>query len=590
MAEEYFVHDSAWVEDGAKIGKGTRVWHFCHIMSGAEIGENCNLGQNVFIGRNVKIGNNVKIQNNVSVYEGVILEDDVFCGPSMVFTNVKTPRAAYPRHSSRDYLTTLVRRGASIGANATVVCGVTIGEWAFVAAGAVVTKDVPPYALVAGVPARIAGWACECGMLLEFQGESAVCRECGRRYRKINETTVVREMESQEEDVGWIETCLTNREPAAVIPCFDLTRQNAALKEELLRIISGIVDKGQFILGENVAELEKEIAELCGVRFGIGVGNCSDALYLALLACGIGPGDEVITTPFTFFATAGAIARTGAKPVFCDIDPETYNIDPQKIEALITGRTRALLPVHLYGQPAEMDEILAVARRHNLFVIEDAAQALGAIYKGKPVGSLGDVACISFFPTKNLGAFGDGGMVVTDDAGIAERLRMLRVHGSKKKYYHEILGCNSRLDEIQAAVLRTKLKHLPTWTARRRELAHEYGRLFHAAGLASKGLLYLPQEKINCRHVYNQYTIRVRNRDRLQQHMKEKGIGTVVYYPLPLHLQPAFAGLGYREGDFPEAERAAREVLSLPMFPELTYREVERVVAAVRDFFGDDSR
>jgi len=586
MAKEYFVHDSAWVEDGAKIGKGTRVWHFCHIMSGAEIGENCNLGQSVFIGRNVRIGNNVKIQNNVSVYEGVILEDDVFCGPSMVFTNVKTPRAAYPRNSSRDYLTTLVRRGASIGANATVVCGVTIGEWAFVAAGAVVTKDVPPYALVAGVPARIAGWACECGMLLKFQGESAVCRECGRRYRKIDETTVIREMES----LGRNEDRLSNREPAAVIPCFDLTRQNAALKEELLRIISGIVDKGQFILGENVAELEKEIAELCGVRFGIGVGNCSDALYLALLACGIGPGDEVITTPFTFIATACAIARTGAKPVFCDIDPETYNIDPQKIETLITERTRALLPVHLYGQPAEMDEIQAVARRHNLYVIEDAAQALGASYKRRPVGSLGDVACISFFPTKNLGAFGDGGMVVTDNAEIAERVRMLRVHGAKKKYYHETLGCNSRLDEIQAAILRVKLKHLPEWTARRRELAQEYGRFFHAAGLASEGLLYLPREKTNCRHVYHQYTIRARHRDRLQQHLTGKGIGTTVYYPLPLHLQPAFAGFGYRVGDFPEAERAAREVLSLPMFPELTAGEVERVVAAARDFFGDDSR
>ncbi|NPV54650.1 MAG: DegT/DnrJ/EryC1/StrS family aminotransferase [Firmicutes bacterium] len=392
-------------------------------------------------------------------------------------------------------------------------------------------------------------------------------------------------MESQEEDVGGIETRLTNREPAAVIPGFDLTRQNAALKEELLQIISGIVEKGQFILGENVAELEKEIAELCGVRFGIGVGNCSDALYLALLACGVGPGDEVITTPFTFIATAGAIARVGAKPVFCDIDPATYNIDPQKIEALITGRTRALLPVHLYGQPADMDEILAVARRHNLFVIEDAAQALGASYKGRPVGSLGDIACISFFPTKNLGAFGDGGMVVTDNPEIAERVRMLRVHGSRKKYHHELIGCNSRLDEIQAAVLRVKLRYFSSWTAKRQELAQRYNRLFQAAGLVSKGLISLPQRKAGCLHVYHQYTIAARQRDRLQQHLKEKGIGSTVYYPVPLHLQGAFKHLGYRPGDFPQAEEAAGRVLSLPMFPELTDAEVARVVEVIKEFY-----
>ncbi|NPV81867.1 MAG: DegT/DnrJ/EryC1/StrS family aminotransferase [Firmicutes bacterium] len=368
------------------------------------------------------------------------------------------------------------------------------------------------------------------------------------------------------------------------VPSFDLTRQNAALKDELMYAVSRIVAEGHFILGENVAELEKAVAELCGVKFGIGVGNCSDALYLAILACGIGPGDEVITTPFTFFATAGAIVRAGAKPVFCDIDPGTYNIAPQEVEGLVTGRTKAILPVHLYGQPADMDPILDIARKHNLHVIEDAAQAVGAAYKGRPVGSLGDVACISFFPTKNLGAFGDGGMVVTNNSEIAERVRMLRVHGAKKKYYHEILGCNSRLDEIQAGILRVKLGHLAGWTQRRREIAARYLELLNEIPQVLSGLLRLPEEAPGAKHVYHQFTVATPERDWLQKHLKENGVGSTVYYPLPLHLQVVFRDLGYREGDFPEAERASREVLSLPMFPELTDEEVARVVEVIREF------
>lgn len=373
-------------------------------------------------------------------------------------------------------------------------------------------------------------------------------------------------------------------ESSAKIPSFDLTRQNAALKDELMRVISGIIDGGHFILGENVAEFEKEMARTCCVRFAVGVANCSDALYLALLACGIGPGDEVITTPFTFFATAGAIARTGARPVFCDIDPATYNMDARGIEGLVTPRTKAILPVHLYGQPADMDPIVDVAKRHNLYVIEDAAQAIGASYKGRPVGSLGDVACISFFPTKNLGAFGDAGVVVTDNADIADRVRMLRVHGSRKKYYHELLGCNSRLDELQAGILRLKLRHLPDWTARRRQIAARYVELLADTPQVRSGMLRLPVELADTIHVYHQFTVATPDRDRLQEHLKARGIGSTVYYPLPLHLQVVFRDLGYREGAFPEAERASREVLSLPMFPELTDEEIVRVVEAIRDF------
>jgi dTDP-4-amino-4,6-dideoxygalactose transaminase len=364
-----------------------------------------------------------------------------------------------------------------------------------------------------------------------------------------------------------------------MIPGFSLTRQNAELEKELIEVILEVIRGGQFILGENVAKLEKEIANLCGVDYAIGVGNGSDALFLALLACGVGPGDEVITTPFTFFATAGAIAHTGAKPVFCDIDPGTFNMDPSKIEDVITERTKAILPVHLYGQASDMDPINSIAKKHNLYVIEDAAQAIGARYKGRPVGSLGDVACFSFFPTKNLGAFGDGGMLTTNDPELEARIRILRVHGAKKKYHHEILGCNSRLDALQAAILSVKVKYLKDWTEARRSLAEGYREKLRAAGDA----IVQPAVMDGAYHVYHQYTIRVSHRDAVQEELKSRGIASTVYYPLPLHLQPVFKDLGYKLGDFPESEKAAREALSLPMFPELKPSEQDCVVEELCD-------
>ncbi len=365
----------------------------------------------------------------------------------------------------------------------------------------------------------------------------------------------------------------------SMIPGFSLTRQNAELEEELIEVILDVVRGGQFILGENVAKLEKEIANLCGVDYAIGVGNGSDALFLALLACGVGPGDEVITTPFTFFATAGSIAHTGAKPVFCDIDPGTFNIDPSKIEDVITERTKAILPVHLYGQAADMDPINSIAKKLNLYVIEDAAQAIGARYKGKPVGSLGDVACFSFFPTKNLGAFGDGGMLTTNDPELEKRIRMLRVHGSKKKYHHEILGCNSRLDALQAAILSVKVKYLGDWTDARRSLAEGYRQKLSVAGDA----IIHPVVMEGAYHVYHQYTIRIPHRDAVQEELKSRGIASTVYYPLSLHLQPVFKNLGYKPGDFPESEKATEEALSLPMFPELKPSEQDCVVEELCD-------
>jgi dTDP-4-amino-4,6-dideoxygalactose transaminase len=371
------------------------------------------------------------------------------------------------------------------------------------------------------------------------------------------------------------------------VPVFDLKRQSGTLSIEIKQALDEVIGRGQFILGDNVRDVEEEIARLCQARYGIGVGNGSDALYLALEACGVGPGDEVITTPFTFFATAGSVARAGAVPVFVDIDPRTFNIDPLLIEGRITARTRAIIPVHLFGQPAAMDMIMDIAKAHGLMVIEDAAQAIGAGYSKKPVGGLGDAGCISFFPTKNLGCFGDGGMVVTDSPDLAERLRMLRVHGSRQKYRHELMGINSRLDEVQAAILKVKLPYLQDWIEKRRRWAGIYGELFNESGLVEQGRVVLPCQAPERRHVFNQYTIRLQDRDRLRAYLEEKGVGTSVYYPLPLHQQVVFKDLGYRAGDFPHAEQASLEVLSLPMFPELTPEEIARVVAEIKNYYAD---
>jgi dTDP-4-amino-4,6-dideoxygalactose transaminase len=366
------------------------------------------------------------------------------------------------------------------------------------------------------------------------------------------------------------------------VPSFDLTEQNKTLRDELMTAIEDVVAGGQFILGDVVVQFEEAIAGVCGTKYGVGVANGSDALYIAIEALGIGRGDEVITTPFTFFATAGAIVRAGATPVFADIDPQSYNIDPAQVERKITNRTKAVLPVHLYGQPADMDPINELARRHGLRVIEDAAQAIGSEYRGRKAGQIGDVACISFFPTKNLGAFGDAGMIVTDDAGIAEKARLLRAHGSRKKYFHEIMGINSRLDAIQAKILSVKLKYLHRWAERRREIARAYNSALNKESAAGK--ITLPLEIPGARHVYHQYTISVRDRDALKAFLSDRGVGSAVYYPVALHMQKVFAGLGYREGDFPLSERACQTVLSLPIYPEMTVDQVNHVAGSVREF------
>lgn len=366
----------------------------------------------------------------------------------------------------------------------------------------------------------------------------------------------------------------------------DLKAQYATIREEVRAAVDAVLESQQCILGPAVSQCEAELAPYCGCHHAITVSSGSDALLVCLMAEKIGPSDEVITTPYTFFATAGAIARTGAKPVFVDIDPQTYNIDPSGIEARITPRTKAIMPVHLYGQCAEMEPILAIAARHGLSVIEDAAQAIGAEYRGRRAGSMGRYGCFSFFPSKNLGAAGDGGMVTVRDDAVAETLRTLRVHGSKPKYYHAVIGGNFRFDSLQAAVISVKLRHLDGWTTGRQANAARYRRLFAAAGLAD-GQVQLPHEAPGNRHIYNQFVIRVPRRDQLQAYLKEQQVSTEIYYPVPLHLQECFAALGYRQGDFPESEKAAKETLALPIYPELSDGQAEWVVACIGRFLRE---
>lgn len=366
------------------------------------------------------------------------------------------------------------------------------------------------------------------------------------------------------------------------VPMLDLTEQYGSLKEDMHHALEEVMSSAHFILGKNVKKLEADVAEFSHVGHGIGVASGSDALHISLLACGIQEGDEVITTSFTFFATAGAIARIGAKAVFVDIDPRTYNIDPVQIEAKITEKTKAIIPVHLYGQAADMDPIMEIAKKHNLYVIEDAAQAIGAKYKGRMVGELGDTCCYSFFPTKNLGGYGDGGMIVTDNEELAEKMSVLRVHGSKPKYYHHVLGYNSRLDEIQAAILNVKFPHLQEWNEARRQKAHTYTHLLQEQ--VSEHVV-TPYEAEESHHIYHQYTIRCERRDELQAYLNEQGVSTMVYYPKPLHLQPVFQEWGYQEGDLPHTEKAAQEALSLPMFPELKEEQQRYVVEKIAEFY-----
>jgi dTDP-4-amino-4,6-dideoxygalactose transaminase len=385
------------------------------------------------------------------------------------------------------------------------------------------------------------------------------------------------------------------------VPLLDLKAQFAQIRAEVMPVIDQVCASQHFILGQHVRALEEEVARYCSASEGIGVSSGTDALLLALMALEIGAGDEVITSPFTFFATAGTIARVGARPVFCDIDPQTFNLSPTAVQAFINdqcasqgdqlinratgGRIKALMPVHLYGQSADMDPLMAIARQYRLKVIEDAAQAIGTEYKnGMRAGTIGDVGCFSFFPSKNLGAFGDAGLCTTNDADLAESMRVLRVHGGKPKYFHAVIGGNFRIDELQAAILRVKLRYLDGWTEGRQRNAAYYDAAFGAAGLGKK--LRTPLAIQGGRHIFNQYVVRAQNRDALKARLTERNIGTEIYYPVPLHLQKCFAYLNHRSGDFPHSERAAEETLALPIYPELEREQLAYVVATIAQFYA----
>jgi len=368
------------------------------------------------------------------------------------------------------------------------------------------------------------------------------------------------------------------------IPLLDLKAQFQPLRAEIMAAVQTVCDEQGFILGPRVAAFEESLAQYVGARYAIGCASGSDALLLSLMAMGVGQGDEVITVPFTFFATAGAVSRLGAKPVFIDIQPDTFNFDPAQLERAITSRTKAIIPVHLFGQCADMVAINQIARTKQVPVIEDACQAIGAGQGGKRAGILGDTACFSFFPSKNLGGFGDGGMITTNDQALADALAMLRVHGSRVRYLHEAIGVNSRLDALQAVVLNIKLKYLDQWAEGRRRNAARYEQLFRAAGLLDR--VILPATKADNFHVYNQYTVRVSQRDALRTYLKEKGVGTEIYYPVPMHLQNCYQDLGYRKGAFPVSERAAEEVMSLPIYAELSDAQLVYVVEMVAGFFA----
>lgn len=565
--KKYFVHESSYVDTPCEIGEGTKIWHFSHVMKNAKIGKNCNIGQNVVISPDVVLGQNVKIQNNVSVYTGVICEDDVFLGPSMVFTNVVNPRSHVIRRDQ--YQQTLVKKGASIGANAVILCGNDIGRFSFIGAGAVITKDVPDYALVVGNPGRIVGWMCYCGIRLDFQDSSDTkCTACGKEYTMINDKQITEKTDNK----------------VSSVPLLDLKAQYATIRRQIEPVLKDVVESQYFILGPKVKELEGKIAAYSQCSHAIGVSSGTDALLIALMAIDLKPGDEVITTPFSFFATAGVIARLNAKPVFVDIQEDTYNLDPSKIEAAISDKTKAIIPVHLFGQMAEMDPIMEIANKHKLFVIEDAAQAIGSEdEKGRRAGSVGHMGCFSFFPSKNLGGFGDAGMVVTNDEGLANKLIKLRVHGSEPKYYHQIVGGNFRIDALQAAILSIKLDYLDQWTESRQKNAREYIEKFKENGLEKD--LGLPGLKKGYRHIYNQFVLRSSKRDDLIKHLRDHNIGCEIYYPITVSDQECFAYLNYKKGDFPVSEKAAEEVLAIPIYPELTQAQKSYIVETITGFY-----
>ncbi len=560
---DVFIHETAVVDEQVQIGTDTKIWHFSHVLKNTIVGNGCNIGQNVVMGPDVRIGNNCKVQNNVSVYKGVTLEDDVFCGPSMVFTNVFNPRSAIRRMD--EIRPTLVKKGASLGANCTIVCGVTIGQYAFVGAGAVVTKDVPDHALVMGNPAKQTGWMCQCGEKIEPE---IVCLVCGNDFQRLNESNDT----SGNGDIAFV----------------DLAAQQKKIKPLIEAGIRKVLTHGKYIMGPEVKELENRLANYVGVRHAVTCSSGTDALIMALMAYGIGPGDAVFTTPFTFIATTEAIRFLGATPVFVDIDPGTFNMSVEKLEEAVaefqtmhsSGLVpRAVMPVDLFGLPCDYDGINKIARDNSLLVIEDAAQSFGARYKGRMACGLADIGCTSFFPAKPLGCYGDGGAIFTNSDETAEKLISIRVHGKGSDKYDNIrLGINGRLDTFQAAILLAKLEIFPNEVQKRRDVAKRYTEVISSS--QTRGNIVLPEVFDGYESAWAQYSLLAKDgemRSGIQKQLKVKHIPTAVYYPTPLHLQTANKDLGCKKGDFPVSEDVSDRIFSIPMHPYLTMEEQQRI-------------
>ena len=563
-----FAHESAYIDEPSQIGSGTKIWHFSHVLAGSRIGRDCVIGQNVMIGPDVSIGDGCKIQNNVSIFNGVTLEDDVFCGPSAVFTNVLIPRAEVDRKD--EFRLTVVERGASIGANATIVCGHRVGAYSVIGAGAVVTSDVLPHSLMAGVPARRMGWVSHDG---ERLGVDLVCPRSGRRYQETP-PGALREVLSSELEAG-----PAVPEPVAMV---DLRAQQRRLAGGIERAISRVVEHQQFVMGPEVEELEHRLVAFAGAGHAVSCASGTDALLLPLLAWGLGPGQAVLLPSFTFAATAETVALTGATPVFVDVEPDTGNLDPVNLQQALDAATRngmaaaGIIAVDLFGQPADYAAIQRFGDEHGLWVLADAAQSFGASVNGQPVGTLGRATATSFFPSKPLGCYGDGGAVLTADEKLVEDMRSLRLHGRGAHKYEAVrVGLNSRLDTIQAAVLLEKLSVLAEEMGQRQRLAELY-----AKGLAD--VVRVPSMPADVRSAWAQYTVRVNDRDGVAARMRAEGVPTAVYYPRALHQQPAYAHCPRPEMGLPVSETLASEVLSLPMHPYLSEAAQEQVIESLR--------
>jgi dTDP-4-amino-4,6-dideoxygalactose transaminase/acetyltransferase-like isoleucine patch superfamily enzyme len=538
---------------GASIGNDCHIGHGVMMREHSRIGNHCSIGLYTIIEHHCLIGNNVRVQAQTGFCEYTVIEDNAWIGPRVITTNVPHPTC----EKAKDCLNgPVIRRGAIVGAAVTLSPNVEVGERVLVGSGSVITKSVESGAILFGVPAKKIG-----------EVESVKCP-----YDMVDKSPYLNDQEA-------VVNVTDKKSPR--VPFMNLGAQYQRYKQEIRTAMDRVILNNRFISGKEIGEFEKDFAAFCQVPYAVGVGSGTDALELALKALEIGSGDEVITVPHTFIATVEAILAVDAKPVFVDIDPLSYQMDSTQIRARINGKTKAIIPVHLYGHPAPMGEIMAIAKEFGLKVIEDSAQAHGAMVDGQPVGSIGDFGCFSFYPGKNLGAFGDAGAVTTKDPGLAKKVAVLRDHGRSSKYLHDTVGINSRLDTLQAAILGVKLKYLARWNKARQSAAASYQEKLKDLPITLPAVL--PQKE----HVYHLYVIRSKERDSLAEYLKRQGVETGVHYPTPLHLQPALEFLGYGHGDFPNTETAAEEILSLPIFPEITEAQIDYVAGAISQFYKE---